>query len=83
MIDLIAERYSLVRQAAHHKKTEADVAAPKRVEQVIQRVRAYAEDRRVPADLVEAVYRTLIGQFIALERIEWAKEKKADGDVHE
>jgi isochorismate pyruvate lyase len=74
IIELIARRHDCMKKAARFKKTEAEVAAPARVEQVIERVRRRADEVGVPPDLVEAVYRTLIAQFIALERAEWTRE---------
>lgn len=76
MVALVGERLALVEQAAAHKTSAAAVAAPARVEQVIAKVRARAEELGVPAALVEAIYRTMIGELIALELATW----RAGGD---
>ena len=73
IVALLAQRSGYVRQAAHFKRTAADVAAPQRVEQVIERVRALATERGVDADLVEHVYRTMITRFIEMEQREYGK----------
>ncbi|MDQ4099505.1 MAG: chorismate mutase, partial [Chloroflexota bacterium] len=57
LVALLAERGAYVRQAARFKRTAEDVAAPRRVEQVVERVRGLAMDNGVDADLVEEVYR--------------------------
>ncbi len=68
IVELLAQRWRCVQEAAHHKRNDQEVAAPARVEQVIGKVRAHALALQAPADLVEAVYRLMIAQFIALER---------------
>lgn len=70
LVRLLAERRDYVLQAAQLKKTDAEVRAPARVEQVIAKVRGLAEQEGVEADLVEALYREMIARFIAIERAE-------------
>jgi chorismate mutase-like protein len=67
LVKLLAERRGYVLQASRFKKTEGDVRAPARVEQVIGKVRGLAEAEGIEPDLVEAVYRELIAGFIRLE----------------
>lgn len=64
MVDLIAQRGGFVAQAARFKKDSADVRAPARVEQVIAKVRALADERGASAAVVEQVYRAMIAAFI-------------------
>jgi isochorismate pyruvate lyase len=73
LVALLAERGGYVRQAARFKRTADDVAAPRRAEQVIERVRALAAEHGADTDLVEQVYRTLIARFIEIERLEYGK----------
>jgi isochorismate pyruvate lyase len=68
LVHLLAERRGLVLQAARFKKTDQDVRAPARVEQVIAKVRGLAAAEGIEPDLVEALYRRLIAGFIELER---------------
>lgn len=69
IVGLIAERQRRVEQAGRIKRGQdaSAVAAPARVEAVIERVRRHA--RRVDAspEVVEAVYRAMIAEFIRLE----------------
>ena len=67
IIELIGERKNYVYQASKFKKDANAVKAPNRVEAVIEKVRDLARDNDIDEDLVEAVYRTMIGQFINLE----------------
>jgi len=68
LVDLIAERFGYVERAWQIKldlKQEASV--PWRNQQVIDKVRARAGERGVPPDLVEALWRQMIGWFIQYE----------------
>ena len=68
IIRLMAERGSFVQQAARFKTSHADVEAPKRVEQVIAKVRGLATDAGLEPRVAEAAYRSMIGVFIEVER---------------
>ncbi len=72
LVALLAERSGYVHQAAAFKRTAADVAAPRRFEQIVARVRHLAMAEGVEADLVEQVYRTMIAHFIDIEQAEYA-----------
>jgi len=76
IIKKIAERTHYVLQASKFKKSEEGVKAPARVEQVIQKVRTKAETYGAPPDLVEAVYREMISQFINLEMDKFKKQQE-------
>jgi isochorismate pyruvate lyase len=68
LIDLIAERFGYVERAWQIKLglgQEANV--PWRNQQVIDKVRARAEDKGLPPDLAEALWRQMIGWFIQYE----------------
>ncbi len=67
IIRLIAERGSFVVQAARFKTTRADVEAPKRVEQVVAKVRALATEAGLAPEVAEAAYRAMITAFIEVE----------------
>lgn len=64
LVALLARRGQLVTQAAAFKKTTDDVRAPGRVEQVISKVRAMADDCGASPEVVEQVYRAMISAFI-------------------
>jgi len=67
LVALLAKRGNLVTQAAGFKKTTDDVRAPARVEQVIAKVRAMADETGASPEVVEQVYRAMISAFIAEE----------------
>ena len=68
IVHLLARRATLVQHAARFKKSDAEVAAPARVEQVVAKVRALAAQAGLAPEVAEATYRALIGAFIELER---------------
>jgi isochorismate pyruvate lyase len=68
LVDLVAERFGYVERAWQLKleaRQEANV--PWRNQQVVDRVRARAAERGVPPDLIEALWRQMIGWFIQYE----------------
>ena len=64
LVSLIAERFSYVDRAWQFKKTPADATVPWRVQQVVDKVRAHAEKTDLPPEMVEALWRQMIGWFI-------------------
>ncbi len=76
LVKLVAERRGYVLQASRFKRSDADVRAPARVEQVISKVRALAGLEGIEPDLVESLYRTMIEGFIAIES---AAHRRQDG----
>lgn len=75
IVKLLSERSRYVKQAARFKKTTEDVKAPKRVEEVIAKVRTLASEQRIDPDIVEKVYRTMIACFIDCEMKEHNKSQ--------
>lgn len=67
LVSLLAHRGNLVNQAAAFKKTTEEVKAPSRVEDVIAKVRAVADECGASAEVVEKVYRAMIAAFIEEE----------------
>jgi isochorismate pyruvate lyase len=70
MVALLAAREVQVRRAATLKTDEQGVRAPARVEQVMAKVRTLAGESGASPDVVERVYRAMIGAFIDLELAE-------------
>ncbi|MBS1159282.1 MAG: Chorismate mutase [Proteobacteria bacterium] len=68
LVALIAERGAYVSQAAGFKQTLGEVAAPRRVAQVIDKVRALALEVGAEPAVVEATWRAMINAFIEIER---------------
>ncbi len=67
LVQLLAECGGYVKQAVQFKKTAEDVRAPQRVEQVIEKVKALAEELGADPFVTEQVYRTMIRAFIDAE----------------
>jgi isochorismate pyruvate lyase len=70
IVVLIAERGNFVMQAARFKKSADDVKNTQRVDQVISKVRALAQNAGANSDVTEAVYRAMISAFINVELAE-------------
>lgn len=75
IVKLIAQRGEFVKQAAKFKKDNDDVKAPKRVEEVISKVKNIAKLNGANEEVVENVYRTMIDSFIKAEMKEFEKLK--------
>ncbi|MDI3354562.1 chorismate mutase [Pseudomonas sp. UYIF39] len=73
IVTLLAERGTYVSQAARFKKDTQAVKAPARVEQVIAKVRALAENAGANPEVTEQVYRAMIAAFIEQELSEHAR----------
>lgn len=67
IIALMAERGRFVQEAARFKTSRSDVKAPKRVEQVIAKVRELAVGAGLEPQVAEAAYRATVGAFIEVE----------------
>lgn len=68
LVALIGERFGYVERAWQIKQKESSAAnVPWRNQQVVDKVRARAEEVGVPPDLCEALWRQMIGWFIQYE----------------
>ena len=67
LVDLIGERFTFVDRAWQFKKSPAEARVPWRIQQVIDRVKARAKEKNLPPELVEALWRQMIGWFIQYE----------------
>ncbi len=68
IIQLISERSFFVNEAARFKTNEQEVEAPRRVEEVIGKIRHVAVSKKLNPDIAEKVYRAMIGAFIEQEK---------------
>ncbi len=75
LVALLAERGAYVREAARLKPRKADVVDRARIADVIAKVRGQAESHGFDADVIEAIYRSMIDRFIAFEEREFEKLK--------
>lgn len=71
IIGLISKRAELVSAAGKLKKDEKGVRDPKRVEQVIEKIKAKASAAGLEPALAEEIYRTIIGCFVRKELAEY------------
>ncbi|MEM8744036.1 MAG: chorismate mutase [Pseudomonadota bacterium] len=67
LVELIAERFSYVDRAWQLKDAPEDAVVPWRIQQVVDKVRAQAEEKGLPPELAEALWRQMIGWFIQYE----------------
>ncbi|KOC90801.1 chorismate mutase [Winslowiella iniecta] len=67
LVKMIAQRGECVKAAAAFKTDHAAVRAPDRVQQVIDKVRNKATEAGLPEEVIEKVWRTMIGAFIDYE----------------
>jgi isochorismate pyruvate lyase len=77
LVDTIAERFGYVERAWQLKleaRQEANV--PWRNQQVFDKVRARAGEKGLPPDLVEALWRQMIGWFIQYEEEKLQKQNE-------
>ncbi len=78
LVALIAERFGYVERAWEIKLAEdAPANVPWRNQQVIDKVRAKAEENNLPPDLAEALWRHMIGWFIQYEERKLEEKKSA------
>jgi isochorismate pyruvate lyase len=75
LVDLMAERFGYVERAWQIKLRDSEEAnVPWRNQQVIDKVRKRAEEKGLPPDLAEALWRQMIGWFIQYEEEKLRKE---------
>jgi isochorismate pyruvate lyase len=75
LVALLAERGAYVGEAARLKRRQADVVDAARIADVIAKVRRLAESHGFDADVIEAIYRSMIDHFIAFEEREFDRIK--------
>lgn len=67
LVDLMAERFTYVDRAWQLKQNPEDAVVPWRIQQVIDKVKARADEKGLPPELAEALWRQMIGWFIQYE----------------
>lgn len=67
LVDLVAERFTFVDRAWQLKNAPEDAVVPWRIQQVIDKVKAQASEKGLPPELVESIWRQMIGWFIQYE----------------
>ncbi len=77
LVALLAERFAYVDRAWQIKMGTAEGATvPWRIQQVIDKVRAKAEDKGLPPALAEALWRQMIGWFIQYEEERMSRRRE-------
>jgi isochorismate pyruvate lyase len=67
LVDLLAERWGYVDRAWQLKNSPEEATVPWRIQEVIDKVKARADDKGVPSSLAEALWRQIIGWGIQHE----------------
>lgn len=78
LVDLVAERFTYVDRAWQLKNSPDDAVVPWRIHQVVDKVRERAAQKGLPPELVESLWRQMIGWFIQYEEEKLAEKK--DGE---
>jgi isochorismate pyruvate lyase len=81
LVDAIAERFTYVERAWQLKSDPSEATVPWRIQQVIDKVRARAEDKGLPPELAEAMWRQMIGWFIQYEEEKLRGGASAGGEA--
>jgi len=68
IVALLAERGRYVKDAARFKRDAFQVSAPRRQQEVLDKVKALAEKEGAYPEVVEACFRAMIAGFIAREQ---------------
>jgi len=75
LVELMAERFTYVDRAWQLKKSPDDAVVPWRIQQVVDRVKAQAEEKGLPPELAESLWRQMIGWFIQYEEERLVEDK--------
>jgi len=67
LVDLLAERWGYVDRAWQLKNSPDEATVPWRIKEVIDKVRAHADEGGMPPALAEALWRQIIGWGIQYE----------------
>lgn len=79
LVDLISERFSYVDRAWQLKKNPGDAVVPWRIQQVIDKVKQRANERGLPPELTEALWRQMIGWFVQYEEEKLRLQTEGNG----
>ena len=71
IIHQLAKRGEYVKAAAKFKQNAAEVKAPDRLKSMLAKRRQWAEENDLSPDVIEQVYRILVGYFIDREMSHW------------
>ena len=86
LVGMIAERFGYVERAWQLKKDPSEARVPWRIQQVIDKVKAHAEERGLPPEMVEMVtaqWRNMIGWFVQDEEEKLRQQEASSGGPRE
>lgn len=75
VVALLGQRFAYVKAASKFKTSETTVRAPERLQAMLQQRRAWAEEERLDADVVEKMYQDLVNHFIDEEMKHWQQSE--------
>ena len=75
LVELMAERWTYVDRAWFFKRSPQEASVPWRNKDVVDKVRAHAEEFGLPPEMAEAIWRSIIGWGIQYEE-ERLREKE-------
>lgn len=79
LVDLMAQRFAYVDRAWQLKANPGDAYVPWRIQQVIDKVKAHAEEKGLPPELTEALWRQMIGWFVQYEEEKLRRQLEGNG----
>jgi isochorismate pyruvate lyase len=75
IIQILARRVAYVKAAARFKTSSAAVAAPDRVQKVLDTRREWAMEAGLDGDVVRALYRDIVTYCVGEEKKHWEKSQ--------
>ena len=75
IIRILARRVAYVKAAARFKTSSAAVAAPDRVQKVLDTRRKWAVEAGLDGDVVRALYRDIVSYCVGEEKKHWEKSQ--------
>jgi isochorismate pyruvate lyase len=76
IVSLLGERLQYVRAASQFKTSEASVRAVERVRSLLEQRRQWAIEEDLDPEVIEKMYRDLLGFFIEIETNDWKSTKE-------
>jgi isochorismate pyruvate lyase len=76
IIAILVRRVAYVKAAAKFKTSAASVAAPDRVQKVLDTRRIWAEEAGLDGDVVRALYRDIVTYCVGEEKKQWERSQK-------
>lgn len=76
IITLLARRVAYVRAAAKFKSSAESVAAPERVQKVLDVRRLWAEQAGLDGDVIRGLYRDIVAYCVGEEMKQWERSQR-------